>query len=144
MYIFQKWGIVMLKLEAFGLFVDNMKDMVEFYRNAIGVDINWDGSSVFVSGKTESGIALNLCERKIISGSIKKPLSYPAGINGTMEICFGVETFSDVDKEYERLIKAGAQPIDEPSTAPWGMRSCFISDPEGNLIEIWSGNDDSV
>ena len=134
----------MLKLEAIGLFVDNMKVMVEFYRDVIGVDIDWDGSSVFAGGKTESGIAFNLCERKIVEGSIKKPLSYPSGINGTMEVCFGAASFSDVDKEYERLVSAGAKPIDEPATAPWGMRCCFISDPEGNLIEIWSGNDDSI
>jgi len=134
----------MLKLEAIGLFVDNMKIMVEFYKNAIGMDIDWDGSSVFTSGKTKSGVDINFCERKIIESSIKKPLSYPNGINGTMEICFGVDSFSNVDKEYERLIRAGAKPIDEPSTAPWGLRCCFISDPEGNLIEIWSGNDDSI
>ncbi len=25
-----------------------------------------------------------------------------------------------------------------PTTEPWGQRTCYISDPEGNLIEIGS------
>ena len=35
--------------------------------------------------------------------------AYPKGINGTMNIGFGVPTHKDVDIEYERLIKAGRQ-----------------------------------
>ncbi len=26
----------------------------------------------------------------------------------------------------------------EPTTEPWGQRTCYIADPEGNLIEIGS------
>jgi len=131
-----------MKIEAVCLFVNDMKNMVEFYRDLIGMKIDWNGGG-FVSCQTETGVAFNLCERKIMENSLKKTLSYPNGINGTVEICFGVDSFSDVDSEFNRLVKAGANPVDEPSTAPWGMRSCFISDPEGNLIEIWSGNDDN-
>ena len=28
----------------------------------------------------------------------------------------------------------------EPTTEPWGQRTCYIADPEGNLIEIGSFN----
>lgn len=34
----------------------------------------------------------------------------------------------------------GAIPVLEPTTEPWGQRTCFIADPEGNLIEIGSFN----
>ena len=26
----------------------------------------------------------------------------------------------------------------EPTTEPWGQRTCYVADPEGNLIEISS------
>jgi len=26
----------------------------------------------------------------------------------------------------------------EPTTEPWGQRTCYVADPEGNLIEIGS------
>ena len=28
----------------------------------------------------------------------------------------------------------------QPETEPWGQRTCYIADPEGNLIEIGSFN----
>ena len=35
---------------------------------------------------------------------------------------------------------AGAGSVLEPTTEPWGQRTCYIADPEGNLIEIGSFN----
>jgi len=34
------------------------------------------------------------------------------------------------------MVSKGATPIIEPKTYPWGLRSCYVADPEGNLIEI--------
>ena len=42
------------------------------------------------------------------------------------------------DKEYERAVSMGAKPIFAPTTEPWGQRTCYVADPEGNLIEISS------
>ena len=36
--------------------------------------------------------------------------------------------------------QVGAVSVLEPTTEPWGQRTCYISDPEGNLIEIGSFN----
>ena len=44
----------------------------------------------------------------------------------------------DVDKEYDRAVSMGAQPVFAPTTEPWGQRTCYVADPEGNLIEISS------
>jgi len=32
----------------------------------------------------------------------------------------------------------GATPVLSPETEPWGQRTCYVADPEGNLIEIGS------
>ena len=42
------------------------------------------------------------------------------------------------DMAFRTAVEKGAKPIMEPTTEPWGQRTCFISDPEGNLIEIGS------
>lgn len=47
-------------------------------------------------------------------------------------------TNADVDKEYVRAVSMGAAPIFPPTTMPWGQRTSYIADPEGNLIEISS------
>ena len=66
--------------------------------------------------------------------------AYPDGTNGTMELSFDVPSFGDVDREYERAVSMGAGAVMAPTTEPWGQRTCYVADPEGNLIEISSFN----
>lgn len=79
--------------------------------------------------------------RESIEEMTQRKFTYPSGINGTMELSFDVPTFADVDNEYERAIEMGAKPIMKPTTEPWGQRTCYVADPEGNLIEISSFNE---
>ena len=39
-----------------------------------------------------------------------------------------------------QAVEKGALPVLPPETEPWGQRTCYIADPEGNLIEIGSWN----
>nr|MBP7360030.1 VOC family protein [Prevotella sp.] len=43
-----------------------------------------------------------------------------------------------VDDAYKKALSKGATSVMKPTTEPWGQRTCYISDPEGNLIEIGS------
>lgn len=65
---------------------------------------------------------------------------YIDGLNGYYEIALYVDTFAEVDEVYKKVIDLGATPIMEPTTEPWGQRTCYIADPEGNIIEIGSFN----
>ena len=65
---------------------------------------------------------------------------YLKGLNGHFEIALYVDTFEEVDSEYAKAVEKGAQSVLEPTTEPWGQRTCYIADPEGNLIEIGSFN----
>ena len=60
--------------------------------------------------------------------------------NAHFEIALYVDTFDEVDKTFTAAVSKGATPVLEPATEPWGQRTCYISDPEGNLIEIGSWN----
>lgn len=66
--------------------------------------------------------------------------SYCNGTNGHFEIALSVENYAAVDKAYADVTAAGAEGIMEPTTEPWGQRTCYIADPEGNLVEIGSFN----
>ena len=69
-----------------------------------------------------------------------RTFSYCTGVNGHYEVALGVENYAEVDATYAKVVAAGARPIMEPTTEPWGQRTCYIADPEGNLIEIGSFN----
>lgn len=61
------------------------------------------------------------------------------GLNGHSEIALYVDTFEEVDLEYKNAINKGCNGCFGPTTEPWGQRTCYIADPEGNLIEIGRG-----
>lgn len=67
-----------------------------------------------------------------------REFGYAAGVNGHFEVALAVENYAAVDKVYEDIMSKGGKPIVAPITCPWGQRTCYIADPEGNLVEIGS------
>lgn len=78
--------------------------------------------------------------RKDFKNMTSKKYEYVKGLNNHSEIVLYVDTFEEVDLEYENAVRKGATPVLEPTTETWGQRTCYIADPEGNLIEIGSWN----
>ncbi len=126
-----------IKFDAFGIFVKDLKVMIEFYRDILGVEIDWDGIGPHAEFRHE-GIRFMMYERKELPGYLGTEVSYPNGINGTFELAIDLPEFSDVDKEFKRVVGSGAIPVVYPRNEPWGMRTSYVLDPEGNLIEIGS------
>ena len=128
-----------MKLDGVGLFVDDMPTMVRFYRDVLGFEINEDenASNVYL---IKNGTLFMLYRRKDFEKMTSRSYEYLKGFNGHFEIALYVDTFDEVDLEYEKAVIKGAIPVLEPTTEPWGQRTCYIADPEGNLIEIGSFN----
>ena len=128
-----------MKLDGFGIFVDDMAVMVRFYRDVLGFEIKEpeDTSNVFLE---KDGTLFLLYRKTDFEKMTNRKFSYCHGINGHYEIALGVENYAAVDEAYARVIGMGAEGVMEPTTEPWGQRTCYIADPEGNLIEIGSFN----
>ena len=127
------------QLDMLGIFVKDLRQMVTFYRDVLGFEIEWDGEGPYAEFK-HKGIRLSMYERAGLPGLLGQNPTYPSGLNGTFEIAIDLPTSGDVDREFERVIKAGGQPLYAPRHEPWGMYSSMIADPEGNIIEIGSWN----
>lgn len=125
------------KFNTIGLFTQDHKSTVDFYTRIFGFETNWNGIDIDVEMHL-GDMRLLLLPRASIEKMTAQKFKYPSGNNGTMEISFDVPTYADVDKEYERAISLGAQSVYKPTTEPWGQRTCYIADPDGNLIEISS------
>ena len=128
-----------MKLDGFGLFVDDMPTMIRFYRDVLGFEITEDEntSNVYL---IKDGTLFLLYGRNDFEKMTSRKYEYIKGLNGHFEIALYVDTFEEVDAEYERVISLGVKSVLEPTTEPWGQRTCYIADPEGNLIEIGSFN----
>ncbi len=128
-----------MKLDGFGLFVEDMPTMVRFYRDVLGFEIR-EGENAENVYLIKDGTLFMLYARKNFEKMTSRKYEYIKGFNGHFEIALYVDTFEEVDLEYAKAIEKGAQSILEPTTEPWGQRTCYIADPEGNLVEIGSFN----
>ena len=128
-----------MKLDGFGLMVNDMAKMIRFYRDVLGFEIKEgeDASNVYL---VKDGTLFLLYGRNDFEKMTSRKYEYIKGLNGHFEIALYVDTFEEVDKAYADAIAKGAVSVLEPETEPWGQRTCYIADPEGNLVEIGSFN----
>ena len=126
-----------MRRDGFGLLVEDMAVMVRFYRDVLGFGIKEaeDSSNVYL---VKDGTLFLLYGRKDFERMTGRRYDYAKGLNGHCEIALYVDTFEEVDASFRRVVDNGAVPVMEPTTEPWGQRTCYIADPEGNLIEIGS------
>ena len=126
-----------MKLDGFGIFVKDMGTMVRFYRDVLGFEIQEDEntSNVYLE---KDGTLFLLFRRSDFEKMTGRHFSYADNINGHYEIALSVEDYAAVDSAYQDMLAKGAVPVMPPTTEPWGQRTCYIADPEGNLIEIGS------
>lgn len=123
--------------DTIGLFTTDNARMVAFYHEVFGFSTDWNGQEPNVEMRLGT-MRLIMFPRTAFEEMTGQHYAYPAGLNGTMELSFNVPTFPDVDKAYAYALKRGATPVFPPITEPWGQRTCYVADPEGNLIEISS------
>ena len=129
----------MMRLDGFGLFVEDMAKMIRFYRDVLGFEIKEDENTENVY-LLKDGTLFMLYGRRNFEKMTSRKYEYIKGLNGHSEIALYVDTFDEVDAEYAKAVGKGAVSVLEPTTEPWGQRTCYIADPEGNLIEIGSFN----
>ena len=126
-----------MRLDGFGLLVQDMARMIRFYRDVLGFEIREkeDTENVYL---VKDGALFLLYGRKDFEMMTNHQYEYVKGLNGHSEIALYVDTFKEVDEAFAKAVANGAEAVLEPTTEPWGQRTCYIADPEGNLIEIGS------
>ena len=128
-----------MKLDGFGIFVKDLAAQITFYREVLGFEIKEkaEDGNVFLE---KDGTLFLMYGRRDFEKMTDSAFEYVEGINGHFEIALSVENYAAVDKMFREVVAKGAKPVMEPATEPWGQHTCYIADPEGNLIEIGSFN----
>jgi catechol 2,3-dioxygenase-like lactoylglutathione lyase family enzyme len=113
------------------LITSDVRQLVEFYQPVLGVKANWSGEDYaeFHTGVGVLAIFSFGAQEKYI------PHATEPGKNRSVILEFRV---TDVDREYARLKTVVTTWVKPPTTQPWGTRSTYFRDPDGNLVDFFS------
>jgi len=121
------------KITATVLFVDDLDTCTAFYRDLLGFEDTFtDAVSVAFRVDEHDLVLLKTSEaaNMISAGAIS--LGQPGGHR--VLLCAFVE---DIDATCDALRGKGLSFIRPPIDQPWGRRTAYFADPEGNLWELW-------
>lgn len=119
------------KLDYVVLIVAELDRAVAFYENVLGLTLQHRAEKFaqFDAG----GTRLGLYTRDAMQTTLETKLHPPFQTAPAFEIGFKV---ADCDTAFSELVRAGAPAVVKPTTRPWGQRTAYVRDPDGNLIEL--------
>lgn len=110
---------------------DDVRRLVGFYERVTRVPARW-GNDLFAELATAAGTLAIASTRTI---ELFGAGAAHAADNHSVIVEFRVQ---DVDAEFTRL-RSDVTVVLEPTTQPWGNRSFLLRDPDGNLVNLFTG-----
>lgn len=120
-------------INAAVLFVQNLAGCTKFYQDTLGLQSTFSDSNS-VAFRLEDRDFVLLKASAAVQMISEEALSLHKEVGHRVLLCAGVE---DVDAVYKALTAKGVAFIKPPISQPWGRRTAYFADPEGNLWEIY-------
>lgn len=117
-------------LTSICLITPNVPVLSDFYSIVLGAKN--EGNEVHAELRTD-GIRMEIFSSNGMEQMA--PNSMNGAGYGSFTINFKVD---DVDAEYERLQAMNVVFVKSPKTNPWGARSVWFRDPDGNIVNFYS------
>ena len=115
---------------------DDVDVMKAFYGGVLGFEVVEHLGS-YVEFRSE-GVRFAVCARDVMFTHTGHPSYVEEAYGQRFELAFPAATPEEVDRLYGELVERGAAAVKPPETMPWGRRTAFIADPEGNIHEVYS------
>jgi len=112
------------------LITKNVSNLAAFYKKVLAVTADGDDSHVELH---TDGAGMTIFSVEGMESLA--PKSMQGAGNGSFTIGFEVE---DVDAEYDRLKAFAVDFVKLPTTHPWGTRSFWFRDPDGNIVNFFA------
>lgn len=113
------------------IYATDVQPMVDFYEElgfSISARIPEEGEAGYVTmGRDESELAIVDAEWPT------QQTSLPMGTDPRFEMFIYVE---DLEETIEALRARGVPVLQEPTDQPWGERTAYVTDPEGNPVSL--------
>jgi len=118
---------LLMKFAGVCLIAENAKSLADFYQALFDMDGVWEGDDhVDFPGMGLAIFSIGGME-EMAPGSTKGTGS------GRTFLSYDVP---EVDVLAYRLLDLGAEIVKQPQSHPWGARSVWVKDPEGNLLSL--------
>ena len=125
-----------MRIGLITVLTDNIENMKIFYSQVLGFEIIEEMKNYIEFRNEGVRFAVTTREEMFRETGHKSYLKPREG--QSFELAFPVGSPEDVDKVYNELLAKGATQIKEPMMMPWGRKTGFIADPEGNIHELYS------
>jgi catechol 2,3-dioxygenase-like lactoylglutathione lyase family enzyme len=112
------------------LITPNVEQLVAFYEAILNLKASKTGEDYAEFHTSAGSLAIfsAAAQERYIPGSAE-------GANKGIVLEFRV---ANVDQEYRRLQDVVKNWVKPPSTQPWGTRSIYFRDPDGNLVDFFA------
>jgi lactoylglutathione lyase len=122
------------------LLVDDVRRCATFYRDVLGFEPAGGPAAIddnYVEFAHE-GVRFAICARRVLAETTGHPSFRERRLGQVVELAIRMDDPAAVATTFEDLIEKGARPVAPPAEMPWGQRTAFLADPEGNVIEIFA------
>ena len=113
------------------VFARDMAAMRHFYADVMAFPVYRDVHPSWIEYRI-GGSLLALTERGFVFDDVATPQGALS-----LQLAFRV-TRAEVDACGEAFRKTGIKIVGEPTDQPWGHRTLFVRDPDGNVVEIYA------
>lgn len=113
------------------VYARDMPAMRQFYGTVMNFPVNRDLGPKWVEYRVGSAL-LALTERGLLFDDESTP-------RGALSVQLGFRVSpKEVDACAKTLESRGVKIVGSPTDQPWGHRTCFFRDPDGNVLEIYA------
>jgi len=124
------------QIDAVGYLTSDMAGMKTFFTEVLGFEVIFEMPGNYVEFKQE-GTRFALSSHEVMKQATDHE-SYDQPKSGqVLELMFRCDDPADLDKSYKQIIEKGAKSIKPPTDMPWGQRTAFFADPDGNIHELF-------
>jgi catechol 2,3-dioxygenase-like lactoylglutathione lyase family enzyme len=118
-----------MKFTGICLITDDVLRLADFYQRVLGV--SGEGDAAHMGFQIEGG-ELAIFSTQGMEGMAPGSMRSTGSGNFTLGL-----RVADVDGEYERIKALGVDFILLPTSHPWGSRSFWFRDPDGNIVDFY-------
>lgn len=132
----RKVGDMEAKIALITILTDDVPRLVGFYRDVLGFATE-NAMGDYTEFRSE-GVRFAVCNRTELVNATHHPRFGEPARGQAFELAFPLPTRDEVDRAYAEITAKGATPVQPPTTMPWGQRTAFFADPDGNIHELFA------